>query len=115
MYLSTEKRGRRLYDAGGVELLFFNFPKVHLLVKKEHNITFNIKTFKFTDCTCEYGSFYGVNKPDKPCYHIEACREWIKRDLRKELESTGWSTSERESCVPTRPEGAQNSEQEVKR
>jgi hypothetical protein len=103
---------RRILSEGLVLMDSFNFPLIYFSVFKEHEnvviarlgedddlrtaieknkeqLVYNLNTCEFKRCTCHHGSFYGVNKPEETCYHVCACREWLKENLRSLLAKSG--------------------------
>jgi len=84
-------RGKNLYVNGGVCVDVFVFPKIYFKVKgkiDEYSIVFDVSDWSFNCCTCEYSSFWGVNNDEK-CYHVEACRFWLKNELKGFLNNKG--------------------------
>lgn len=80
---NSKTAGRRIYLAGLIKLENFIFPRFYFFVMDKYRFTYNLQTFRFSHCECEYGSFFGVNKQNdekdpKYCRHVEAAREWLK-------------------------------------
>lgn len=78
--------GKNLYKNGEVKILSISTDKIYFKIRNKYDITYTVTEFKFSDCTCPYGSFWGINKREhSPCKHQHACQEMIRDKGLKEL------------------------------
>lgn len=83
-FRSQQIQGKRIYENDGVLIEGITKTKVYFLVLNEYQVLYDMETFQFIHCTCEYGSLWKSEK-EQECRHVQACKYWIRNELKNFL------------------------------